>query len=87
MFLSTMSSSSSTPIPNILTGTSDTPTEERSGYESDSETDESDVGSDMVVRLKDIATIGKLYIDKVLVASDKPRYPHKAALLEKISLL
>ncbi|KAL1752475.1 hypothetical protein FB107DRAFT_219773 [Schizophyllum commune] len=40
----------------------------------------------MVVRLKDIATIGKLYIEKVLVASDKPRYPHKAALLEKISL-
>ncbi|KAI5892160.1 A1pp-domain-containing protein [Schizophyllum commune H4-8] len=40
----------------------------------------------MVVRLKDIATIGKLYVEKVLVASDKPRYPHKASLLEKISL-
>ncbi|KAI4523034.1 macro domain-like protein [Schizophyllum commune Loenen D] len=81
-----MTSSSSTPISNILTEASNTPTEERSGYESDSETDESDVESDMVVRLKDIATIGKLYVEKVLVASDKPRYPHKAALLEKISL-
>ncbi|KAL1716010.1 hypothetical protein EV715DRAFT_275338 [Schizophyllum commune] len=40
----------------------------------------------MVVRLKDIATIGKLYVEKVLVASDKPKSPHKAALLEKISL-
>ncbi|KAL1662693.1 hypothetical protein EV121DRAFT_264180 [Schizophyllum commune] len=81
-----MTSSSSTPISNILTEASNTPTEERSGYESDSETNESDVESDMVVRLKDIATIGKLYVEKVLAASDKPRYPHKASLLEKISL-
>lgn len=82
-----MTSSPSTPISNILTEASNTPTEERSGYESDSETDESDIESDMVVRLKDIATIGKLYVEKVLVASDRTRYPPKAALLEKISLL
>ncbi|KAL1694260.1 hypothetical protein GGG16DRAFT_47699 [Schizophyllum commune] len=40
----------------------------------------------MVVRLKDIATIGRLYVEKMLVPSDKPKYPSKSGLLEKISL-
>ncbi|TRM65013.1 hypothetical protein BD626DRAFT_490633 [Schizophyllum amplum] len=60
------------------------PDEEQSGYESDTESE--DEGSDMVVRLKEIATVGKLYAEKVLVATEQPKYPAKPALLDKISL-
>ncbi|KAL1747146.1 hypothetical protein HDZ31DRAFT_32653 [Schizophyllum fasciatum] len=40
----------------------------------------------MVIRLKDIATIGKLYAEKVLAAAEKPKYPFKRELIDRISL-
>jgi hypothetical protein len=52
----------------------------RSSTSSDSE------GEEMPVRLKSIRTLSELFKGAVLHAAEKPRYPPKRSLLERVSL-